>query len=294
MHKRLLALLLCLAAVAGAAGPALAAGEEVPEAVEAAQAAPAEEETGASEPLRLYIDGVPFEHEYTTVIGQVTYVSLPALVQAIRPSAALSWENARGAVARDEGLDLSAKPGNLYLYANGRYLYVPGGVQVGYDANGVSVCTLVPVRTLCQALGADVSWDGAVQITTDGTPLVSGEEFYDGDALFLLSHIIYNESGNQPLAGKIAVGNVLLNRVAHPSFPSTLYDVVYQPGQFYPEKTGCMEKTPNAESVLAAKLCLEGAVVVPNAYWFNGVGRSCWASRNKTCVAVIGGHAFYG
>lgn len=65
------------------------------------------------------------------------------------------------------------------------------------------------------------------------------------------------------------MGNVLLNRVAHPSFPSTLYDVIYQPGQFYPEKTGCMEKTPNEGSVIAAKLCLEGAVVVPDAYWFN-------------------------
>ena len=35
-------------------------------------------------------------------------------------------------------------------------------------------------------------------------------------------------------------------------------------------------------------------MVLPNAYWFNGVGRSCWASRNKECIAVIGGHAFYG
>ena len=103
----------------------------------------------------------------------------------------------------------------------------------------------------------------------------SSDQFYDQDALFLLSHIIYNESGNQPMTGKIAVGNVLLNRVKHPSFPNTLYEVIYQPGQFYPESTGAMEKTPNA-------------------YWFNGVGRSCWASRNKECIAVIGGHAFYG
>ena len=140
-----------------------------------------------------------------------------------------------------------------------------------------------------------MSWeDGAVQISSNGEPLIPGDQFYDQDALFLLSHIIYNESGNQPMTGKIAVGNVLLNRVKHPSFPNTLYEVIYQPGQFYPESTGAMEKTPNSGSIIAAKLCLEGAMVLPNAYWFNGVGRSCWASRNKECIAVIGGHAFYG
>ena len=279
MRKQLLALLLCLAALAGVSGPALAAGE-------AASAEP-------SVP-QIYVDGALYEHAYTAVIEHVTYVSLPALAQVIRPTVTASWENGR-AVLRDEGLELTAKPGDLYLCVNGRYLYIAGGVQVGYDENGGAVCTLVPARTLAQALGAALTWDGAIQISTAGAVLpVSGAEFYDADAVFLLSHIIYNESGNQPMEGRIAVGNVLLNRVAHPSFPGTLYDVVYQPGQFYPEKTGCMEKTPNAESVAAAKLCLEGAVVVPNAYWFNGVGNSCWASRNKTSVAVIGGHAFYG
>ena len=59
-------------------------------------------------------------------------------------------------------------------------------------------------------------------------------------------------------------------------------------------KNGTIYDAPRDSSILAAKLCLEGAMVLPNAYWFNGVGRSCWASRNKECIAVIGGHAFYG
>ena len=223
-----------------------------------------------------------------TVRENTTYVSLRAVVQALAPEAGIQWTGSC-ALAEGEDFTLTAQPGNCWLEVNGRALYVPQGVLLEEGR------TLVPVRVLAQALGAALTWDGAIQISTAGAVLpVSGAEFYDADAVFLLSHIIYNESGNQPMEGRIAVGNVLLNRVAHPSFPGTLYDVVYQPGQFYPEKTGCMEKTPNAESVAAAKLCLEGAVVVPNAYWFNGVGKSCWASRNKTCVAVIGGHAFYG
>mgnify|MGYP001026053128 CR=1 FL=1 len=274
MRKHLLALSLCLALFTCAVVPAHAAEEP------------------SAPPI--YVDGVLYEHPYTTVINQVTYVSIHAMALALRPEAELSWDQGL-ALVRAEGLDMSARPGNLYLYANGRYLYVPGGVRTGVSPEGILTCALVPVRTLAQAMGASVSWENdAVQVASGGEPLVPGDEFYDPDALFLLSHIIYNESGNQPMEGKIAVGNVLLNRVRHPSFPNTLYDVVYQAGQFFPEQTGAMEKTPNSGSIIAAKLCLEGASVVPNAYWFNGVGKSCWASRNKACLTVIGGHAFYG
>lgn len=274
MRKHLLALTLCLALMAAAAGPAYAA------------------EAPADPPI--YIDGVLFDHPQTTVVDQVTYVPLHAMSKILLPEAELLWEDG-AAVVRAEGLEMSARIDNLYLYANGRYLYVPGLVRAAYTPEGELANALVPVRTLAKALGASVAWeDGAVRISSDGEPLIPGDQFYDQDALFLLSHIIYNESGNQPMTGKIAVGNVLLNRVKHPSFPNTLYEVIYQPGQFYPERTGAMEKTPNSGSIIAAKLCLEGAVVLPNAYWFNGAGKSCWASRNKECIAVIGGHAFYG
>lgn len=266
MHRRIIALALCLALMAGVTGQVLAADSGDP---------------------AVYVDGVLLENAHAQVYGQVTYLSFTALVRALRPDAQIAWESGQ-AVARADDLALAARPGALYLEANGRYLYVPGKIQAGENE------TLVPARTLAQALGASVSWDGAVQIASGGQPLISGKDFYDADAVFLLSHIIYNESGNQPMEGKIAVGNVLLNRVSHPSFPATLHDVIYQPGQFYPDRTGCMKKTPNEGSVIAAKLCLEGAMVVPGAYWFNGAGKSCWASRNKTCIAVIGGHAFYG
>src|SRR5699024_12370625 len=70
-----------------------------------------------------------------------------------------------------------------------------------------------------------------------------------------ISRLIYAESGNQPLEGKIAVGNVVLNRVASPLFPNTVADVIYQPNQFSPAGSGHLSRTPNAESVVAAKLC---------------------------------------
>ena len=48
----------------------------------------------------------------------------------------------------------------------------------------------------------------------------------NGD-VFCLAQNIYFESANQPLAGKIAVAQVVQNRVAHPSYPDTICDVVY-------------------------------------------------------------------
>lgn len=39
---------------------------------------------------------------------------------------------------------------------------------------------------------------------------------------------IYKEAGNQSLQGKIAVGNVVMNRVQHPKFPKTPCGVIHQ------------------------------------------------------------------
>ena len=61
------------------------------------------------------------------------------------------------------------------------------------------------------------------------------------------------------MEGKIAVGNVVLNRVNDPRFPNTVYGVVFQRNQFTPAMTGTINRTPNESSVIAAKLCLEGA-----------------------------------
>ena len=45
---------------------------------------------------------------------------------------------------------------------------------------------------------------------------------------YCLAQNIYFEAGNQPLAGKIAVAQVVLNRLEHSSYPSTICGVVYQ------------------------------------------------------------------
>lgn len=75
---------------------------------------------------------------------------------------------------------------------------------------------------------------------------------------------VFNEARNQPLAGKIAVAEVTLNRMESKSFPSTARGVVYQKNQFswthHPQtvKTAAQAKKLDpkswAECVKAAKM----------------------------------------
>lgn len=50
----------------------------------------------------------------------------------------------------------------------------------------------------------------------------------DYDSLECMIHNMYHEAANQPTKGKIAVGNVTMNRVKHPKYPSTICKVVKQ------------------------------------------------------------------
>lgn len=108
------------------------------------------------------------------------------------------------------------------------------------------------------------------------------------DDLTLLAAIIYCEAGNQPWDGKVAVGAVVLNRVASSSFPDTIYDVIYQSGQFTPASNGSLASAlangvPD-ECVQAAQAALNGENPVGGALYFNtGSGQGM----------VIGDHQFY-
>ncbi len=77
------------------------------------------------------------------------------------------------------------------------------------------------------------------------------------DDLNLLAAIIYCEAGNQSREGKVAVGAVVMNRVASSLFPNTIYDVIYQSGQFTPAYSGALANAQSREGKVAV-----GAVVM--------------------------------
>ncbi len=233
--------------------------------------------------LPIYVDGQPVENAASVLDNGVTYVSLYYTTLALRPGSHL---RADGAMAGSDFV-ITAVPGQAYMACNGRYLYIPGLVR-SHPETGE---TLVPVRTLATALGAELAWSAeGIFLTTGGAALESGDTFYNAKDLDLIARVVQHESGNQPLAGKIGVANVILNRVKFSQFPNTVSGVLNQKNQF----PGATNATPKAEAIIAAKLAMDGANTVGNACWFNGVGRSFWASKNKSLIVTIGNHAFYG
>ena len=82
--------------------------------------------------------------------------------------------------------------------------------------------------------------------------------------------------------------------MASPRFPNTIYDVIFAPNQFTPVSNGSIYREPNAESVAAAKLILEGVRVGGSSLYFvnPSISPNSWAQRNRTYVTTIGAHAF--
>ncbi|MDY3917452.1 MAG: cell wall hydrolase [Candidatus Limivivens sp.] len=93
--------------------------------------------------------------------------------------------------------------------------------------------------------------------------------------LDLLAAIIYCEAGNQSRDGKIAVGAVVLNRVASSSFANSISGVIYESGQFTPAMTGWLDQVlagggAPSDCYEAAQAALNGENPVGGALYFNG------------------------
>ena len=220
-----------------------------------------------------------------------TYVSLRTVAGVLAPGAEVTWEDG-AAWVRGAGLTLSARPGDQWLTVNGRALYIPYGVHA---ENGR---TMVPVRVLAQALGGTVDWSWSEGITLTAGNGLPGPAPYTEEDLYWMSRIISAESRGEPFLGKLAVGTVVLNRVASAEFPNTVHDVIFDQKwgiQFTPVANGTIYNEPTEESVLCAKLVLEGARAAGDSLYFLApeLTNNHWTMENRSYVTTIGCHWFY-
>jgi|TARA_R110002074_G_C12505886_1_gene663003 spore germination cell wall hydrolase CwlJ-like protein len=106
--------------------------------------------------------------------------------------------------------------------------------------------------SICAALGilfyAIITDGDAASFDEDTTGVWSSEDNPWENAVGCLAEAIYFEAGNQPIVGKLAVGNVIINRMYSPQYPDKICDVVHQGpvreswkknGVFYPIKHKC-------------------------------------------------------
>jgi spore germination cell wall hydrolase CwlJ-like protein len=132
---------------------------------------------------------------------------------------------------------------------------------------------------------------------------VSGSNVDQGRALLCLTQAVYYEAGYEPLEGRRAVAQVVLNRMRHPAYPKSVCGVVYQNNgrvcQFTFVCDGSLNRQPalgawrEAEQVARAALAgyVETSVGEATHYHADYVAPR-WAPLLAK-VAVIGQHIFY-
>lgn len=113
-----------------------------------------------------------------------------------------------------------------------------------------------------------------------------------------LAGAIYFESKGEPLAGQLAVANVIINRSKSGRFPTDVCSVVKQRGQFSFVRGGEIPsidegRTSWRTALAVAKIALEAAwdSPAPKALFFNTADRR--PGGNLTKIAMIGNHVFY-
>lgn len=111
--------------------------------------------------------------------------------------------------------------------------------------------------------------------------------------LYLLAKCIHAEARGEEYVGMVAVGAVILNRVASPDFPNTIYGVIYQPWAFTAVHDGQINLEPDSTAYQAAQDALSGWDPTYGClYYFNpATATSSWIwSRQQ--VVTIGRHIF--
>ena len=150
-------------------------------------------------------------------------------------------------------------------------------VRAFQQKNGLEVDGKAGVNTLA-ALG--ISSAGLTQSSTGGD-------------VALLARLISAEARGEPYEGQVAVGAVVMNRIAHPSFPNSLSGVIYQRGAFSCLNDGQFDQPVADSAYQAARDALNGYDPTGGAiYYFNpATATSAWI-WSRPLIVTIGKHRF--
>lgn len=126
------------------------------------------------------------------------------------------------------------------------------------------------------------------------------------DAVLLLALNVFQEARGESLAGKVAVAEVTLNRVASGCFPRQLKTVIYEPSQFSWTASNRIsyrdaqrldpiswEISKDVANLALTAHTLKLRKSIGSATYFHTMNvRPSWASKAKL-VKSIGQHKFY-
>lgn len=210
----------------------------------------------------------------------------------------VTWDQSRATATIKQGsTTIQITENKKEAYVNGRKVILNKSARIH------SGRLYVPVRFVAESFGARVGWDDTyyiVQINKSGVSVNSSliDWRYTKDEIFWLGRIIEAESSGEPASGKVAVGNVILNRVKSNEFPNTIYTVIFDRThgvQFEPIMNGSIYNTPSAESMISAKRALRGENFAGNSLYFLNprTAANSWIANNRPYYMTIHNHDFY-
>ena len=166
-----------------------------------------------------------------------------------------------------------------------------------------------PVETQPVQPARDPAYDIIDQYVAGGTPN-RATVYLSSEDIKLMAYVIRLEAGHEPQEGKLAVANVIVNRLISNHWGSTLSGVVYAPGQFSvakPDENGISklaiwlaEKNLSNDPLLQS--CYDAAYQACAGY--NNIGGLIFFCSRKSADAnnkwpnfkvsvIIGNHVFY-
>lgn len=260
------------------------------------------------------------------ITNSSTYVPIRFVSEALNIKD-IKWDAESGSVT------IKSADKTLVLFVNKNYAYINNEyTRLENNALISNSRTFVPVRFISECFNAYVDWDDSTQTvlinsnkttssskpsnstntssntkpsssssnnTVASAPSNSASQTsnYD-DAVYWLSRIIEAEASGEPFKGKVAVGEVILNRVKCEEFPNTIWGVIFDKNfgiQFEPVANGTIYNTPSEDSVLAAKTALNGSNYVGECLYFLNptIAKSTWITKNREYYTTISKHEFY-
>ena len=122
----------------------------------------------------------------------------------------------------------------------------------------------------------------------------SSNRSYTDEELILLSKLVHLEALDLPFEGKLAIANVVDNRIESDIFPSNVPDVIFQIDthvQFPPAHYESFDNTtPSKQAILASKMALEGINNIAQCLFFNN---QPFQGLEDRLYRIISGEYFY-
>jgi LysM repeat protein len=240
-----------------------------------------------SKNITIKIDNITLQPDQSPYIeNNRTFVPIRFIAEALNIDKILWDDSSKTATLMNNEKTIKLTLGSHIANVNGKDIKLDAPISI-YKGR-----TYIPIRFISEIFDCIVSWDNS-----SSTVLIDTKSTYNED-LYWLSRIIEAEAQGEPFEGKLAVGNVVVNRKNSPNFPNTIKKVIFDTNygyQYTPVLNGTIYNSPSWESIKAAKMVLAGNNNISNCLYFLNPRKSTntWIIKNRTFYKSIGLHDFY-